>query len=227
MHWDVLRYSGDSHRSNLVYHIGFIAPLLLTTLWIKPLTRDPLTRNLYKGMKEPIMSVEAFETMRLYMVCFTIFYRLLIMPKYLQAYLNIAYDKVAELKQEAGKISNLELQRKVVRVFYYLCVVTLQYTAPMILILYLTFLYKTLGAGSWSGGIIQQSQGVQETPVHQVNEFQEVEVTPEAEEEDMEIGIGKIIQQEEAVEAITHQFSLAWISLKKVLNNAIKNIFDF
>ena len=45
--------------------------------------------------------------------------------------------KVAELKQEAGKISNLDLQRKVVRVFYYLCVVTLQYTAPMILILYL------------------------------------------------------------------------------------------
>ena len=34
--------------------------------------------------------------------------------------------QVAELKQEAGKISNLELQRKVVRVFYYLCVVTLQ-----------------------------------------------------------------------------------------------------
>ena len=35
--------------------------------------------------------------------------------RYLQAYLNIAFDKVAELKQEAGKISNLELQRKVVR----------------------------------------------------------------------------------------------------------------
>merc|ERR1712025_879807 len=91
-----------------------------------------------------------FETMRLYMVVLTILYRLFIMPRYLQAYLNIAYDKVAELKQEAGKISNLELQRKVVRVFYYLCVVTLQYTAPMILILYLTFLYKTLGGGSWA-----------------------------------------------------------------------------
>ena len=44
MHWDVLRYSGDSSRSNLLYHIGFIAPLLLTTLWVRPLTRDPLTR---------------------------------------------------------------------------------------------------------------------------------------------------------------------------------------
>ena len=44
MHWDVLRYSGDSARSNILYHIGFIAPLLLTTLWVRPLTRDPLTR---------------------------------------------------------------------------------------------------------------------------------------------------------------------------------------
>jgi hypothetical protein len=44
----------------------------------------------------------------------------------LQAYLNLAYHKVAELRQEAGKISNIDLQRLVIRVFYYLCVVTLQ-----------------------------------------------------------------------------------------------------
>ena len=60
--------------------------------------------------------------------------------RYLQAYLNLAYDKVNMLRQEAGKISNVDLQRIVIRVFYYLCVVTLQYVAPMILILYLSFL---------------------------------------------------------------------------------------
>ena len=47
-----------------------------------------------------------------------------------------------------------------------------------------------------------------------MNEFKEVDVDSEAEA--MEVNIGKIIQQEEAVEAITQQFSLAWISLKKV-----------
>ena len=94
MHWDVLRYSGDSPRSNILYHIGFIAPLLVTTLWVRPLTRDPLTVHLYKGMKTPLMTGEQFETMRLYLVCLTVLYRLLIMPTYLQAYLNIAYDKV-------------------------------------------------------------------------------------------------------------------------------------
>ena len=56
-----------------------------------------LTRNLYKGMKEPLMTGESFETMRLALVCLTILYRLLIMPRYLQAYLNIAYDKVTHL----------------------------------------------------------------------------------------------------------------------------------
>ena len=50
--------------------------------------------------------------------------------RYLQAYLNLAYDKVNMLRQEAGKISNVDLQRIVIRVFYYLCVVTLQYVAP-------------------------------------------------------------------------------------------------
>ena len=120
--------------------------------------------------------------------------------------------QVAELKQEAGKISNLDLQRKVVRVFYYLCVVTLQYTAPMILILYLSFLYKTLGGGSWTGGLVQGPGAAQEPVKEAGDEFQEVQVDTE----DMDIGIGSVINQEESVEAIKHQFSLAWNSVKNV-----------
>ena len=120
--------------------------------------------------------------------------------------------KVAELKQEAGKISNQDLQRKVVRVFYYLCVVTLQYTAPMILILYLSFLYKTLGGGSWTGGLVQGPGADQEAVKEAGDEFQEVQVDTE----DMDIGLGSVINQEESVEAIKHQFSLAWNSVKNV-----------
>merc|ERR1719435_536411 len=180
MHWDALRYN----ESSLLLHLGFISPLVLTTLWVRPLTRDPLTVRLYKGMTEPLMTAAQFETMRLYLIAFTVFYRLLIMPSYLQAYLNLAYDKVQELKQEAGKISNLDLQRRVIRVFYYLCVVTLQYTAPMILILYLSFLYKTLGGGSWSGGLVQGPGDAQEVIKEAGDEFQEVQVDTG----DMDIG---------------------------------------
>lgn len=46
------------------------------------------------------------------------------MPTYLQSYLNMAYHKIEELKQEAGKISNVDLKKSIVRVFYYLCVVS-------------------------------------------------------------------------------------------------------
>ena len=52
MHWDVLRYAGDHARSTVIHHIGFIAPLVLTTLWVKPLTRDPLTVRLYKVFRQ-------------------------------------------------------------------------------------------------------------------------------------------------------------------------------
>jgi len=220
MHWDVLRYSGDHAKSTVLHHIGFIAPLVLTTLWVRPLTRDPLTVRLYKGMTEPLMTSAQFETMRLYLVALTVLYRLVIMPSYLQAYLNLAYDKVQELKQEAGKISNLDLQRRVIRVFYYLCVVTLQYTAPMILILYLSFLYKTLGGGSWSAfhgeaaAVVDDGTcGLEECSG--VDEFKEIEVPVEG-SGDKDIGIGSIINQEETVEAIAEQFSLAWTSLKNV-----------
>lgn len=206
MHWDVLRYN-DNSRSSVILHIGFIAPLVLTTLWIKPLTRDPLTVKLYKGMTQPLLSSEQFECLRLYLVCFTVLFKLFLMPRYLQAYLNLAYDKVEALKVEAGKISSLDLQRLVIRVFYYLCVVTLQYVAPMILILYLTILYKTLGGGSW---LPSHPQAVDQCPADGTKcDLPEKEVLSE-------IGLGDILNQEETVEAITEKFSLAWASLKNV-----------
>jgi len=231
MHWDVLRYSGDRARSTVCHHVGFIAPLVLTTLWVKPLTRDPLTVRLYKGMSEPLMTCDQFETMRLYLVVLTVLYRLAIMPRYLQAYLNLAYDKVQELRQEAGKISNVDLQRRVIRVFYYLCVVTLQYTAPMILILYLSLLYKTLGGGSWtavgtvSAQVVDDATcGLEECGAR--DEFTEINVPVESSEKD--IGIGDIINQEETVEAITEQFSLAWTSLKNVFTvEVFKGLLGF
>lgn len=94
------------------------------------------------------------------------------MPIYLQAYLNIAHDRLEEQKKEAGRITNVDLQRKVLRknqihfpsnlfksplcelqvasIFYYLCVVTLQYVAPLIMCLYFALMYKTLGGYNWS-----------------------------------------------------------------------------
>jgi len=224
MHWDSLKYGESSVRAVLL-HIGFILPLILTTFWVRPLTRDPLTVKIYRNMSTPLMTEDEFESLRLYLIMFTVLYRLFIMPTYLQGYLNLAYHKMSELKQEAGKISNIDLQRLVIRVFYYLCVVTLQYVAPMIMILYLSLLYKTLGGGSWNGQLAPTTEGqcsVDQCPIDQPRQVVEDAGS------NPEIGIGEILNSEETVGAIRDQFSLAWSSFKHIFTPQVfKGLIGF
>ena len=123
------------------------------------------------------------------------------------------------MKSEAGKISNIDLQKSVARIFYYLCVVsfthkaqpcvsnrrfaglfqvTLQYVAPLVLILFLTLMYKTMGGGSWEISL-------EHSPLNAASN-----VTSEA-------VVDPPPSTEETVEAVVGQFSLAWQSLKQVL----------
>jgi len=61
------------------------------------------------------MTGEAFDSMRLWLcLCFSIL-RLVTAPACFQAYLNLAQERIEKLKKEAGRISNVELQRKVKR----------------------------------------------------------------------------------------------------------------
>lgn len=87
------------------------------------------------------------------------------MPIYLQAYLNLAYDRIEDMKKEAGRITNTDLQRKITSIFYYLCVVTLQYVAPIIMCLFLAFMYKTLGGFSWIGATTTVEELVDQCPM--------------------------------------------------------------
>jgi len=210
MHWDALRYT-DSGPRTVLLHATFISPLILTTLWVKPLSRDYLTDRTFGGIEKPLLTSDQFETLRLYVVVLVLLFRLAMMPSYLQSYLNMAYHKLEGIKQEAGKISNVDLQKSVVRVFYYLCVVTLQYVCPMILILFLTFMYKTMGGGSWTlDGFFG---GEKSSPI-----------LPESPTLLMEPRNPKMEEIEEAVETVisaTGHFSLAWQSLKHVFTPAV------
>jgi hypothetical protein len=133
----------------LLLNLNFAMPFLLVLLWIKPVSRDFLTVRTFNS-DSPILTVEVFESVRLIAVIFAVLLRMSLMPIYLQAYLNLAYDRVEDQKKEAGRITNTEVQRKITSIFYYLCVVTLQYAAPIIMCLFLSFMYKTLGGYSWS-----------------------------------------------------------------------------
>ncbi|XP_055625643.1 transmembrane protein 161B [Toxorhynchites rutilus septentrionalis] len=151
MHWDSLKFCQDRIWLKCLLNLSFAMPFLLVLLWIKPISRDYLTVRVFSGMSAPILSPEAFESIRLAAVIFAVLLRFVLMPVYLQAYLNLAYSRTEEQKKEAGRITNVELQKQISSIFYYLCVVTLQYVAPILMCLYLALMYKTLGDHTWAG----------------------------------------------------------------------------
>ncbi|KAI5706729.1 hypothetical protein M8J76_015150 [Diaphorina citri] len=151
MHWDSLKYCGDRLLLKIVLNVSFITPFVLIILWIKPVARYYLTSRVFHGMDAPLLTESGFDSLRLVLIVVLILQRLALMPIYLQAYLNMAYARVEEQRKEAGRITNVELQKKIAAVFYYLCVVTLQYVAPLLMCLFFTLMYKSLGDYSWVG----------------------------------------------------------------------------
>lgn len=111
------------------------------------------------------MTPVAFESARLIAIVAVVLLKLALMPMYLQCHLDLATERLEIQKKEAGRITNVEFQKKVTRffltfvftvnecgffqqiaaVFYYLCVVALQYVAPLLICLNFAFMYKSLG----------------------------------------------------------------------------------
>ncbi|XP_072714765.1 transmembrane protein 161B-like isoform X4 [Ciconia boyciana] len=142
-------------ESRTLLHINFLAPLLMVLLWVKPITKDYIMNPSLGKESVPLMSEDTFDTMRLWIIILLCALRLAMMRSHLQAYLNLAQKCVDQMKKEAGRISTVDLQKMVARVFYYLCVIALQYVAPLVMVLHATLLLKTLGNYSW--GIYPES----------------------------------------------------------------------
>jgi len=151
MHWDALRYFGDRPLRKALLGLNLVSPFLLCLMWIRPLARHYFSVRIFPGMDKPLMTDAWFDSMRLWLCVLLTLLRLASAPSCFQAYLNIAQTRVDDLKKEAGKISNVELQRKVAIIFYYLCVVALQYVAPILLAVGFLLMNKTLGGYSWFG----------------------------------------------------------------------------
>ncbi|XP_059403704.1 transmembrane protein 161B-like isoform X2 [Carassius carassius] len=136
-------------ESQILLHINFLAPLIMVLLWVKPITKDYLMNPTFGKDSVPFMSEKTYDTLRLWVILLLCVLRLAMMRHHLQAYLNLAQKGVLQMKKEAGRISTMDLQKMVARVFYYLCVIALQYIAPLVMLLHTTFLLKTLGGYSW------------------------------------------------------------------------------
>ncbi|XP_015917310.1 transmembrane protein 161B [Parasteatoda tepidariorum] len=162
MHKDALKYCAERPFLKMLLHVSFISPLLIVLMWVRPVARHYFTERSWPGIPV-LMTSDTFDTTRLLLIVGIVAVRLLLMPHYLQSYLNMAPEKLKELRKEAGKISNIDLQKMVARVFYYLCVVTLQYLTPLMLCLFMTLMLKTLGDYRW-GSFIEAN-----TPNESVN----------------------------------------------------------
>ncbi|ELU09636.1 hypothetical protein CAPTEDRAFT_175826 [Capitella teleta] len=143
MHTDALRYSAGNPFMVILLHLNLVMPLLIATMWVRPITRDYLVLRNFSG--RPLMSSEAFESVRVIVILVFCLLRFSLIWTHLQSHLNIAHDNISKMRREAGRISSIDLQRLVVRVYYYLCVVALQYAAPLILLFFCTLMLKTLG----------------------------------------------------------------------------------
>ncbi|KAK7457287.1 hypothetical protein BaRGS_00039259 [Batillaria attramentaria] len=149
LHLDSLKYHKESIILQILLHINYMLPVVVILLWVKPVARDVLCGGgMFFGNR--YLFDTQFDSLRLIIVVALCIIRLLLMPIFLQSHLNMAHEKVERMKKESGRINSLELQKMVARVFYYLCMVAVQYIAPILLLLFFTFLLKTMGGYSWS-----------------------------------------------------------------------------
>lgn len=59
------------------------------------------------------MTSDAFDSMRLIAIIVVVLLKLSFMPMYFQSYLNLAEQRLEKQKKESGRITNVDLQKKV------------------------------------------------------------------------------------------------------------------
>lgn len=150
MYLDGLRFSKGNKLTQLLLHINHATPFITILLWVKPIARDVLCQSLDDfDSRKAVLTNDQFDIVRIVAVLILFFLKFLAIRIHLQAYLNLAYVKLRKIKREAGSTTNVEIQQMISRVYYYTCIVTLQYISPILLIMFFTMALKTMGRHSW------------------------------------------------------------------------------
>uniref|UniRef100_A0A8U8C1I4 Transmembrane protein 161A n=1 Tax=Geospiza parvula TaxID=87175 RepID=A0A8U8C1I4_GEOPR len=148
-HLDALSMAAGKPLTQVLLHVGFVAPVLVVLLWVRPLARDFLLQAPLGKQTVQILSDASFDTLRLWAVVALSLLRLLGTRHHLQAYLALAERWVRRMRRQAGRIPARDIQRQISRIYCYVSVVSLQYLGPVILTLHCALLLKTLGHHSW------------------------------------------------------------------------------
>ncbi|KAG7456722.1 hypothetical protein MATL_G00238930 [Megalops atlanticus] len=216
-HLDAVQMNADRPIIQVLLHASFLSPVLVLMLWVKPIARDFLANAPMGKTTITLIPSSTFSSVRLWVVVALCVLRLALTRYHLQAYLNLSQKWVEQIKREAGRIAAIDIQRKVTRVFCYLTVVTLQYLAPILLILFSTLALKSLGDFSW--GLVPEVPGV--TPVEAAIPTEAPPLTALGEDEDGD-------SMEDDVQAAVAQLSEAMAALRAVLTPIFfRGVFAF
>lgn len=207
-HLDAVKMNSERPLIQALLHVGFLSPVIVLVLWVKPIARDFLANAPMGKTSITLVPSASFDSLRLWVIVALCVLRLLLTRYHLQAYLNLAPKWVEQMKKEAGRIAAIDIQRKVTRIFCYLTVITLQYLVPIFLILFSTLALKALGEGSWLSGA-EETPGV--TPALLMPTA--APVLPGGVDED-EDGVEDV---EEDIQATVARLSEAFSALRSVL----------
>ena len=120
-----------------VVRLCYLMPLFCLGLWIKPFAKD-----LFSEMDViTILGREVYhETFRHWSILFYCGLRAALFKLHLQNYLELASLRVEDLRKETGRISILQLRKKVFTIFSFYGGVAVQYMAPVVVLLCLLVL---------------------------------------------------------------------------------------
>jgi hypothetical protein len=91
------------------------------------------------------------DNLKIYLIILLFIMRILLYKYYAQSYLNLAFELASSLRKKSTRITNLKYISTISSIYQYYGVVASQYVMPLFVLLFLTFLLKTLGDFSWCG----------------------------------------------------------------------------
>lgn len=148
MYVDGLLYRENQRHWQILLHGAFLSPIVPILAWVRPIARNNLIPTGKSVDSDAWLTDENFAKARMFAVLSVCLLRFVITREALQSYLNMANERVRKLKKETGKITNIELQSKVARIFFYLSTVALQYLAPIVLLLFLSLSWLSVDANA-------------------------------------------------------------------------------
>lgn len=169
LHVGLLDKPSTSRIAHIIYTINFLSPLFIIILWIKPISRD-----LFKNQDLLIIDDIAFDTIRIYSIITFSLFRFYLLPRYVSMFLSSSSTRIARLRFRGGTVTNREIQMTISGIYNYVNVISIQYILPILMCLFTSIMFTTMGGHKWIPSLDQTPAGnltLSESPMGIEGEF--------------------------------------------------------